>query len=119
METIIEKRAFKRFPLEFAAEITGEDVDGNTFEDRTNLKDISGEGANFITRQPQWYFIGQRLNLMVHLPGTKDVKGCMKAKATIVRITPENHGGQGEENKTSVAIKLDTLLEFERLNLKP
>ena len=119
METMIEKRAFKRFPLEFAAEVTAEDVHGKTFEDRTYLKDISGEGANFITHQPQRYYIGQRLKLMVHLPGTKEVKGCMKARATIVRISPEDHGGQAPENKTSVAIKLDSLLEFERLNLKP
>lgn len=119
METIIEKRAFKRFPLEFAAEVTAEDVQGNRFEDQTHLKDISGEGANFITHQPQWYYLGQRLKLMVHLPGTKEVKGCVKARATIVRITPEDSGGRAPGDKTSVAIKLDSLLEFERLDLEP
>ena len=113
-----EKRAFKRFPLKFEAEVTAKDFDGEAFEDRTYLKDISGEGANFITRQPRRYFLGQRLKLIIHLPGTKEVKGCMKARATIVRITGGDHEAKDPENKTSVAIKLDTLLEFERLNLK-
>ena len=119
MKPLIERRAFKRYPLEFAAEVTAEDVQGNSFEDRTYLKNISGEGANFITHHPQYYYLGQRLKLMVHLPGTNEVKGCVKARATTLRITPEDHGGQAPDSRTSVAIKLDSILEFERLNLKP
>jgi len=64
METKYEKRAFKRFQVEFEADVTARNLKAEIFQDRAVLKDISGEGANFITRQSQRYYIGQLLNLV-------------------------------------------------------
>ena len=67
-----EKRKFDRFPIDFMLAVSGEDREGKKFEDKTDLNDVSGEGAKFFTDKYDRYFLGQALEIKIVLPGTDD-----------------------------------------------
>ena len=114
-----ERRAFNRFPMEFVLEVSAKDSEGKEFNERTVLKDISGDGAKFITQQARKYFPGQSLEMTIYLPGPNDVKADMRGKATIVRIDPSSNSGIGEKSQAmSIAVTFDTPLHFERVDIK-
>jgi len=114
-----DRRAFNRFPMEFMLEVSSEDSEGKEFNEKTVLKDISGEGAKFITQQAGKYFPGQSLEMTIYLPGPNDVKADMRGKATVVRIDPSGNSGLGEKSQEmSIAVTFDTPLHFERVNVK-
>ena len=114
-----ERRAFNRFPMEFVLEVSAKDSEGKEFNERTVLKDISGDGAKFITQQARKYFPGQSLEMTIYLPGPNDVKADMRGKATIVRIDPSSNSGIGEKSQAmSIAVTFDTPLYFERVDIK-
>jgi hypothetical protein len=117
MEIKYEKRAFKRFQVEFEADITARDLKAEIFQDRVMLKNISGEGANFITQQSQRYYIGQLLNLVIYMPGNRDVQACMKVTATVLRMDSDSPKTGGSDHEMSIALKLEAPLHFERLDL--
>jgi len=114
-----DRRAFNRFPLEFMLEVAAEDSDGNKFNEKIVLEDISGDGAKFITQQAGKYFPGQSLKMTIYLPGPNDVKADMRGKATVVRIDPSGNSGIGEKSQEmSIAVTFDTPLQFERIDVK-
>lgn len=114
-----DRREFDRFPIEFVLEVSSEDSEGKEFNERTVLKDISGDGAKFITQQARKYFPGQSLEMTIYLPGPNDVKADMRGKATIVRIDPSSNSGIGEKSQEmSIAVTFDTPLHFERVDIK-
>jgi len=117
METKSDKRAFQRFQVEFEADVTARDLKAEIFQDRALLQDISGEGAKFITQQSQRYYIGQLLDLAIYMPGTKEVRACMKVTARVLRMDSAGTKTGGPDNELSIALKLETLLHFERLDL--
>jgi hypothetical protein len=118
MEFIPDRRQFKRFLLEFEIEVIAKNLKTEAFRDRTLLKNISGEGANFITHQSGSYYIGQPLELIIYLPATKEVKGCVKAKATVVRMESASPSAKVPASRMNIALKLETPFSFERLDLK-
>ena len=119
MNSISDKRDFNRFPMEFMLEVAAEDSDGNKFNEKTVLNDISGEGARFITQQTGKYFPGQSLKMTIYLPGPNDVKADMRGKATVVRIDPSGNSGMEDKSKeVCIAVKLDAPLHFERIDVK-
>ncbi len=109
-----DRRDFNRFSIEFAIEVSGKDRDGRTHRERATLRDISGEGAKFITQYPDRYFPDQPLDLTIYLPGTKEVKAQMRGRARVVRIGDSENIPEGEG--ISIAVKLYTSLQFERLD---
>ena len=113
-----ERRDSDRFPMKFILEVSAIDNEGKEFDEKAVLKDISGGGAKLIIQRSEKYFTGQLLNLCIHLPGTDDVKAQMRSKATVVRIDLPNESDIGEKgHDTYVAVKLDTRLNFERINI--
>ena len=83
------------------------------------LKDISGGGAKFITRNARRYFLGQLLDLKIYLPGTDDVKGYMKGDATVVRIDPFDSSEIDEKNQgAGIAVEFNDWLNFERSDME-
>ena len=119
MHTKSEQREFERYPMEFVLEVSGVDKEGKKFNEKAVLKNFSGGGANFITRQSGRYFLFQSLELTVYLPGTNDVKAQMRGPATVVRIDPPSRrGGEGKNEGPGVAVKFDTPLKFKRFDLK-
>ncbi len=117
-----ERREFSRFKIEFLIEISAKDSQGKIFYENTVLKNISGGGAKFITWKVDRYFIGQDLNMTLFLPGTGDVNAHMNVKSNVKRIDLLNDANEENEEKKNgeacVAVKFDTLLNFERVDLK-
>jgi len=114
-----DRRNFDRFPIEFVMEVSTEDIEGKKYKENTVLKDISGEGARFITQQVGKYFLGQSLELTIHLPGSDEVKACMIGKATVLRIdSPTDSKIEHKSQETFIAIKLAAPLRFERDDVK-
>ena len=114
-----ERREFDRFPVEFVMEVVGEDNEGKKFNEKTVLKDISGGGAKFITQQAGKYFLGQALEIIIYLPDTDEVKAYMRGTATVLRIDPSSNKDIGEKSQEmSIAVRFDTSLHFERVDVK-
>ena len=118
MECTPDRRQFKRFSLEFEIEVITKNLKTETFRERTFLRNISGEGANFITRQSKNYYIGQPLELIIYLPATKEIKGCMKAKATVIRMDSARLSAEVPESRMNIALKLETPFTFERMDVE-
>lgn len=112
-----DRREFRRFSIEFETDITATDIKGKTFHDRTVLLNVSGSGANFLTQLTESYYGGQLLEMVIYFPGTKDVKACMKADATVVRIDAvDSLQPGGERPQKRIALAFDSQLHFERLD---
>ena len=108
-----DRRDFDRFPIELTIEVSGTSSDGSTHREKAALNDISGGGAKFITHHPDRYFPGQPLDLIIYLPGTKEVKAQMRGKARVVRIG--DSGSISEGRGVSIAVQLSTSLQFKRI----
>jgi len=113
MHSKSDKREFERLPIDFVLEVYSEDVEGKKIEDKAVLKDISGEGAKFLTQKPDMYFPGQLLEITVFLPETDEMEAHMKAKATVVRIDPSNDSEKANKSRgRDIAIKFETHLNL-------
>jgi len=111
------QRSFDRFPIEF--EVIASVIDNVEHPDseRSELHDVSGGGAMFISRQPERYFPGQLLKLDIFLAGTEDVRACIKTEASVVRIHQlEVNDLEGSGFKSGVAVKFHKPFEFERID---
>jgi len=111
------KRSFNRFPIEFEviASFIGDDVYPDS--ERSELHDVSGGGAMFISRFPERYYPGQLLKLDIFLAGTEDVRACIKTEASVVRIHQlEMNDPEKSDVKTGVAVKFHKPFEFERID---
>lgn len=112
------KREFERLPIDFVLEVYSEDVEGIKFEDKAVLKDVSGGGANFLTKKPDMYFQGQLLDITILLPGTDEMETHMKARAIVARIAPSNDSEKDSKNRAGdIAIRFATHLNFARLSV--
>lgn len=108
-----DKREFERFPVDFVLEVSAKDIEGNSYDDKAVLKNVSGGGAKFMTRQSAKYFLGQPLEITIYLPGTNDVNAHMRGKATVVRTYSPSDSGIGEKSKgTCIAIRFDAPLKI-------
>ena len=114
-----DRRAFDRFPIEFEIEVTTEDMEMEKYKEKVLLKNISGEGVKFVTRQADKYAIGQQLEISIYLPENDEVKARMRGKATVVRIDPPRSSRIREKNEEmGIAVKFHNRLYFERLVVK-
>jgi len=119
MDVRFERRSFDRSSIEVLVEVSAEDIEGKKYRDQTSLKDISAGGAKFLTQHVGKYFTGQSLEMTIYLPGTDDVNACLRAKVTVVRVDPPVDSETGEKRReTGIAVKIDTPLYFERVDMK-
>ena len=113
----IYKRDYDRFPMEFDVLVTLIDSNGEKHIDKAELHDVSGSGALFFTRMPEKYHINQALHLRISLAGTDDVRGCIKAESTVVRIQQVEGESTGHDSPLmGVAVKFLKTFEFERVD---
>jgi len=111
------KRSFNRFPLEFEVVVSAIDDDEHPNQERSELHDVSGGGAMFISRMPEKYYPGQLLKFDIFLAGTQDVRACIKTEASVVRIHRIETADEKEPGlKTGVAVKFHQPFEFERMD---
>ncbi len=115
MSNTQEKRDDNHFAIGFEVDLVTEDPGGLRRRERTVLMSISREDARVMSYNTVRYFPGQSLELTIYMPGTEDVKACMRAKATVVRIDPLHTPGIGEKSpEECLTLSFDTPLYFER-----
>lgn len=117
MKKSAERREFDRYPTKLIIKVTIAESEGTDYEEQAVLENISGSGAKLSSPSIERYFLGQPLELLIDLPGTSDVKACMKVKATVVRIDlPTDSGFQRDSCEGGIAVKFDSRLDFERID---
>jgi len=117
MKKNTERRDYDRYPVKLMMKVTVADSEGTHYEEQAVLENISGGGAKFISHSIERYLFGQPLELLIYLPGTSDVKACMRVKATIVRVDPPTDSDSHRDSfGGTVAVKFDSRLEFERID---
>lgn len=107
------KRAFRRYPLEFDVSVRFPGNQGALETDEGELQDISGGGALFFPQRPEKYYAGQQIETKIYLAGTQDVRACVRSKATVVRV--ENHADPSDPS-VRVAVRFDRTFDFERVD---
>ncbi|MFZ2631403.1 MAG: PilZ domain-containing protein [Desulfosalsimonadaceae bacterium] len=118
----LEERSFNRFPIGSEVVVTCLDGTGKEHSEISDLHDISGSGAMFITCFPERYVTGQRLKLDFFLAGTDAVRACIKTEAEVMRIQSlgRNAGSDRDQGcgngKLGVAVKFYLPLEFQRMD---
>ena len=118
MSSTREKRDDTRFPIDFEVELVTEDADGLKRRERSVLTSISLDDARVTSYNTERYFPGQSLELTIYLPGIEDVKACMRAKATVVRIDPLHTPGIEEKSpEKCLTVSFDAPLYFERIGV--
>ena len=80
-----DQRAFRRYAADFTVTIAAGQGQGDIIE-TAPLRDISGGGLSFISRQAERYSIGQQLVVSISLPHTEHAAAQMQGTATVVRI---------------------------------
>ncbi len=86
MSNTLERRSFPRHQLNFSLKVEGKNSSGRIFRDTCQLISISGNGAQFLTRQGAHYFQDQELEIHIVLPGTAEVRGSMVTVASVCRV---------------------------------
>ncbi len=110
------KRDFDRFPLAFRVAVAFQNKTGERVYDEAELKDISGNGAMFITLIPEQYYPGQGLELTIFLAGPKDVRASIRTEGSVVRIRQLKDGHENDARlKGGIAVRFDKPFEFERM----
>lgn len=114
-----DRRNFNRFQRAFLMEVAATDNEGKKYKEDTVIKNISGEGIKFITKQTGKYYLGQSLELTIYLPSSAEIKARMRGKATVMRLDPLSDSQKDMKGQMiSIAAKLDIPLRFERDNGK-
>ena len=103
------KREFERFSVSLNAEVRSQDGLTNNQSETTVLMDISGGGARFVTAYPERYSIGDKVDLIIQLPGGDALNANMTGVAKVAWM------GELEEGKTSIGLCMDDLLVFESM----
>jgi len=115
MSNTQEKREDTHFAIGFEVDLVTEDPGGLRRRERTVLMSISREDARVMSHDSVRYFPGQSLELTIYLPGTEDVKACMRAKAMVVGIDLLHTPSIGENSPGEcLTVSFDTPLYFER-----
>jgi hypothetical protein len=113
----LDRREGSRFRIDLITQVTAKSADGETFSEKTVLRNMSGGGANFITRQADRYFQGQQLDIRIDLPGTVDLAASLQGTATVSRIEPlPDSGPRQAARQYAVAVVIAAPLEFVRID---
>ncbi len=110
-----KKRNFERYPLEFKVDISVTSGKTKQAVERAVLKNISGDGACFLSNRPEFYSIGQRLELDIHMPGTDRMNARMEGQATVAWIGDIQALEAGKPGRAPVGIFMDKPLSLERI----
>lgn len=118
------ERSFNRFSIGSEVIITCLDEAGKKYSETSELHDMSGSGAMFISCFPERYFSGQQLRLDIFLAGTDAVRACIKTEASVVRVQSlgaslSSYCAQGVgKAKIGIAVKFNLPFEFERMDAR-
>lgn len=94
-----ERRNHHRRFLDYLLEIEGKTQNGQMFQEKTVLVNISTGGAQFTSLYKERYYVGQLLQTSIFLSGKREGKEHMKTMAHVIRIDEGNE----DLSKSSVA----------------
>jgi len=108
-----EHRSFERYPIDFDAEIDGVSPIGDTFADKSVLRNISGGGVCLLTDYPAYYALGQEVHLRIRLPDTDKLAAYMVCSATVAWVHT-TEATESEDTIVFIGLSLNDPLTFER-----
>lgn len=108
------RRAYDRFALDLRVRVYAADGDARRMLEDSVLCDVSGGGASIVSREPGRYRVGQRLQLVIMLPGTDRLDARMEGRATVIHI-----GEPGADGAARVGVSMDDMLDFRRSAIPP
>lgn len=108
------RRAYERFTLDLEVRVYALDDGGRRMLEDSVLCDVSGSGASFASRDARPYRIGQRLQLVIVLPGTDRLDARMEGEATVIRIDPPDADGA-----VLIGVTMDDMMDFRRSAVPP
>lgn len=110
-----DRRQDIRYEMDLITLVTAKSGEGETFTEKTLLRNMSSGGANFITHCAERYFQGQQLEIQVDLPGTADLKASLQGAATVSRIDPLPDSDTPQAaRRHAVAVVISAPLQFVR-----
>ncbi len=108
------RRAFERYTLDLRVRVCVSGGDGRQMLEDSVLRDVSGSGASFASRDPGRYHIGQDLRLVIMLPGTDRIDARLEGGATVIRIDRPAADGAA-----LIGVSMDDMLDFRRSAIPP
>ncbi len=111
--TLGTKRENERHSLGFEVEISTISGTATNPIEKTILRDISGSGASFLSNKSASYSIGQKIILVIHMPGTQKTDARMQGHATIAWISQAKENEAGAQ-QASIGVSMDSLLSFQQ-----
>ena len=109
-----ENREFERYPASLKVHIFAMDSTGEHFTETGLLQNISGGGANLLAGEPEKFYIGQKVDLKIHLPHEDELGAKMKGHGMVVWVGEEINP-EDQSTCASIGLCLDDLLAFEHL----
>lgn len=108
------RRTYERFTLGLKVRVYAHDGDQRRMLEDSVLRDVSGGGASFASRDPGCYQVGQHLQLVIMLPGTDQLDARMEGQATVIHI-----GEPCSDGTALVGVSMDDMLDFRRSAIPP
>lgn len=108
------RRAYERYALDLKVRVYALVGDETQMLEESVLRDVSGGGVSFASRDPGRYHVGQPLQLVIMLPGTDRVDVRMEGQATVIRID-EPAGG----DRALIGVSMDDMLDLRRSDIPP
>lgn len=115
-KTNSDKRSFDRYQITFPVRVFGKDARNRDFQEATQLQDVSGSGALFLSSTPDRYHPGQQLVISILLDAAEDVRACIRNEASVVRIHPPAAPGiETGEALQGIAVTFNHAFDFYRM----
>lgn len=114
MADYVNKREYERYPVSLKVQVSGMDEQGGRFNDAASLKDISGGGANLLTEHAEHYFLGQKVDIRISLPGSDKFNAEMNGHGMVVWMS-EDSKHPDKNDCASIGLSMNDLLAFEHL----
>ena len=109
-----ERRMSERRPIEFQVEVYTLPEQGRKLIEKTVLKDISGTGVCFLSKNPDLYDSGQEVVLDINMPGTDEMDAVMECRANIIRIEGAGHPAEEGSHWVPIGVSMSSLLTFQQ-----
>ncbi len=109
-----DKREYERYPATLKVHVYALDSTGEQFTATGLLQNISGGGANLLAGEPGKFYIGQKVDLKIHLPHGDELGTNMKGHGMVVWVG-EDENPEDHSKCASIGLCLDDLLAFEHL----
>lgn len=107
------QRDFERYALDFLVEVDGLSRSDEPFSDRGKMRNISGSGMCYITDHPDWYVVGQKLNIHVCLPGTDNLDASMSSEARVIWVHFSDQQNANGDSKAMIGISVNGRMIFD------